>query len=142
MDQNTEERRKLELPDRRKHTYDSLVRRIDDHADHIEAQLQKWIKRGLIACSIIAIFCVLGLLGYGIVLHSIQGQRHAACDDQNRRHDQTLALFNQAAKNLIKLHPEQAADIRANVRTNVQIINALAPKRDCDEFAPQGGFFP
>lgn len=139
---STEERRRLELPDRRKETYRALAKRIDDHADHIENKLQKWIRRGLIAFSIIALACTLALIGYGASLHSVQGQRHDSCLNQNQRHDRTLALFRSAARDAIKKHPSQAADIRENIAANVSIINALAPKQDCDKVAPQGGFLP
>lgn len=140
---NTEERRKLELPDRRKETYAALEKRIDEHVDHIEAMLQKWIRRGLIAFSIIAIGCALGLLGYGYVLRQIQNQRHEVCQNQNNRNDQTLKLFRDAAADLIKKHPEQAVTVRESIDANVRIINALAPKQNCDKIAPRGGdFFP
>lgn len=140
---NTEERRKLELPDRRKQTYASLEKRIDDHVDHIEQTLQRWIKLGLIAFGIIALGCVLGLVGYGAVLREVQNQRHDACLNQNERHDNTVTLFRKAAADAIKKNPRQAQQIRQNINTNLRIINALAPKLDCDKVAPRGhDFFP
>lgn len=139
---NTEERRKLELPDRRKETYASLEQRVDAHADHIEKTLATWIRRGLIAFSIIALFSMLALVGYGIALNSVQDQRHEVCLNQNGRHDRTLALFRKAAADTIKKHPEQAKGIRENIGANIAIINALAPKQDCDKVAPQGGLLP
>src|SRR4051794_5044631 len=99
---DTEERRRLELPDRRKQTYASLEKRIDTHVAYLEAKLSKWIRRGLIAFSVIALACTLALIGYGAALHSVQGQRHEACENQNGRHDRTLGLFRQAAAELVK----------------------------------------
>jgi len=139
---NTEERRKLELPDRRKQTYASLEKRIDDHADHIEKMLQRWIRRGLVAMSVIALACTLALVGYGVAIHSIQNQRHDFCADQNDRHDKTIALFRKLAADTSKKHPEQASQIKENTQANIALISALAPKRNCDAFAPEGGFFP
>lgn len=139
---DTEERRRLELPDRRKQTYASLERRIDVHVDQLEKLLATWIRRGLIAFSIIAIACTLALIGYGAALHSVQAQRHGTCENQNHRHDRTLALFREAAAALVKKHPDQAAQVQESIGANVRIINALAPKQDCNKIAPQGGFLP
>ena len=136
------ERRRLELPDRRKHTYASLEKRIDDHADHIEGSLAKWIRRGLVAFTIISVGCILALIGYGIILREIQDQRHEACTAQNTRHDRTITLFQDAAAKLIREHPEQADQVRENIGTNLRIINALAPKQNCDQVAPERGILP
>jgi hypothetical protein len=51
-------------------------------------------------------------------------------------------LFRQAAAELVKKHPEQAATIRESISANVKIINALAPKQNCNKVAPRGGFLP
>lgn len=135
---NTEERRRLELPDRRKQTYASLEERIDQHVDHIEAQLQRWIRRGLVAFSIIALACVLGLVGYGVVLREIQNQRHSACQAQNDRHDRTVFLFHKESAAVVKKHPEQAQAIRESTAANLRIIDALTPKQNCNKLAPRG----
>lgn len=128
----------MDLPDRRKETYASLEKRIDEHVDHIEHQLQRWINRGLIAFSIIAVGCVLGLVGYGFVLREIQNQRHSACQGQNDRHDKTVALFQQETAKIIKKRPEQAKAVRESTAANLRIINALTPRQDCDKLAPRG----
>lgn len=138
----TEERRRLELPDRRKNTYEQLEERLDEHIDEIEGHLQKWIKRGLIAFSIIALCCILALIGFGFVLREVQGQRHDVCTAQNKRHDQTIRLFNVAEADAIKKHPEQKSQLDDSKAANLAIINALAPKQNCDKIAPEGRFFP
>ena len=140
--QNTEERRALQIPDRRKHTYDQLQAHLDECIDSIESYIHKWIRRGLISFSIIAAFCVIALVGFGYVLQEVQRQRHEVCQAQNGRHDQTVKLFKKAAVDAIKKHPDQAKDIRENIDTNLQIINALAPKQDCDRIAPERNLLP
>jgi autonomous glycyl radical cofactor GrcA len=139
---STEERRKLVLPDRRKNTYADLERRIDDHANHIEDRLSRWLRLGLVAFAIIGVVCTISLVGFGIVLREVQNQRHEACTNQNGRHDRTLTLFRAAASDAIKRDPERAPEIRRSINTNVAIINALAPKQNCDVIAPKGDFFP
>lgn len=133
-----EERRQLGLPDRRKQTYASLEKLIDDHAEYLDAKLSRWIKRGLAAFSVIAIGCVLGLLGYGFVLREIQNQRHEACQGQNDRHDHTVILFKTEAANLVKKHPEQASAVAESTAANLRIIDSLTPRQDCNKLAPRG----
>lgn len=133
-----EERRKLGLPDRRKQTYASLEKLIDDHAEYLDEKLSRWIRRGLIAFSIIAAFCVLGLIGYGVVLREIQNQRHEACKGQNERHDHTVNLFKAESAKLIKKHPEQANAVAESTAANLRIIDALTPRQNCDKLAPRG----
>lgn len=133
-----EERRKLGLPDRRKQTYASLEKLIDDHAEYLDAKLSRWIKLGLLAFSIIAMFCILGLVGYGVVLREIQNQRHEACQGQNVRHDRTVVLFKKEAADLVKKHPEQANAVAENTAANLRIIDSLTPKQDCNKLAPRG----
>lgn len=138
----TEERRHLELPDRRKHTYAELEQKIDDHADHLEERLGTFIRRILIAFAIIGITCTLALAGYGLVLRAIQNQRREACLAQNQRHDATLATLNKIIKDAVRDHPEQAKQLRSSVDANVKLINALAPRINCDKVAPERGFLP
>lgn len=138
----TEERRRLELPDRRKNTYEQLEDRLDQHIDEIEGHLQKWIRRGLIAFSIIGVTCTLAVGGYGIVLRAIQNQRREACLAQNQRHNATLAALNKIVIDAIRDNPDQAPEIRKSVKANVQLINALAPKVNCDKVAPERGILP
>jgi hypothetical protein len=137
-----EERRRLELPDRRKNTYKLLEQRLDEHFGYLQALLTKWIKRGLIAYAIVAVACALALLGYGIILKEIQHQRHQVCTNQNERHDRSLRLFEVAAAQLAREHPEQADQIRENREFNIRIINSLAPRQNCDKVAPERGLLP
>lgn len=138
----TDERRRLHIPDRRRNTYDQLETHLDDRLDQIERYIHAWVRGGLIAFGIIAIFCVLGLVGYGFLLREVQSQRHEVCTNQNTRHNRTIELFRAAAAKAIAQHPEQTKDIRGNIETNLRIINALAPKQNCDKVAPLGDLFP
>ena len=137
-----ENRRRLNLPDRRKNTYQQLEERLDEHIDKIEAYVHRWIKRGLIACAIIGTACVLGLAGFGYVLREVQRQRHEACLNQNRRHDATVKAFRNEAANFLKDHPEQRAAVLASRAANLRIINALAPQQNCDKVAPERNLLP
>jgi hypothetical protein len=138
----TEERRHLDLPDRRKYTYAQLEEKIDEHADYLEQRLSRFFKRCLIVFAIIGISCTLAIAGYGIVLRAVQTQRRDACLAQNQRHDATLAALNKIINDAIRDNPKQAKEIRQSIDANVRLINALAPKVNCDRVAPERGFLP
>lgn len=62
---------------------------------------------------------------------SIQASRLAACEDQNRRHDQTIMrLKREARQNEIEF-PNKAEHIRESVKQTKALIDALAPRHDC-----------
>lgn len=81
-----------------------------------------------------------GLLGVLLVigspiyaLHEINAQRadsiRTSCNDQNHRHDNTIhelhALVDQ-------LPPARRAQAKRNISSTILLIDALAPKQNCD----------
>ena len=63
----------------------------------------------------------------------IQSQRVAAvrmsCQDQNRRHDETIATLDKLIAQVPGSRRQRAKESR---NSTVLLINALAPKRDCE----------
>lgn len=131
----TEERRHLSLPDRRKTTYAELVKRVDDHAQHVEDRLRSFFLRALIAMAVIGITSAIGLFGFAYVLGQVKDTRQdfvqQNCSAQNKRHSDTINAFRAQAATLAKKHPEQATAIQESVSANLEIIDALAPVQDC-----------
>jgi hypothetical protein len=141
------ERRKLELPDRRQHTYESLEKKIELyhedlrkavawHITEIETRLVRFFARALGAFAIIGIISAVSLAGFGIVLREqkrtsedIQRQRREVlfetCTEQNRRHDQ-------AVEKVVKGVPTERR--RA---VSIAIINAGIPRADCEALTRQ-----
>lgn len=119
-------------PERRQ-GYEELAQRLDDHADHIAARFSKWFRAGLVAFSVMALSSFIALLGFAYALHEIQAQRREVCETQNNRHDAVIRQFAIEQRRLIKQQPDQAPRIRANTAANLRLINALAPKVDCDK---------
>lgn len=66
----------------------------------------------------------------------IQAQRKDLCADQNARHKRTIQTLNSILAEFVKKHPDQAKQVRDSVRSNVLLINALAPKRQCSTLQP------
>jgi hypothetical protein len=62
---------------------------------------------------------------------AIQTQRTDACNDQNARHKKTIQTLRAILADFVKKHPDQSQQVKDSVRSNVLLINALAPKRDC-----------
>lgn len=133
---DTPERRQTGIPDRRRGTLEALESHVDEHIEKIEHRLSKWLIRGLVAYAVIAVACVVALVGFGIALDQIQDTRKefvkANCEAQNKRHDQTISKFKEISQEAIKKHPEQAEQIKAAREPNTQIIDVLAPKQDCE----------
>lgn len=67
----------------------------------------------------------------------IQAQRHAACVDQNNRHDKTVASLGTIILEAEKGQSRQrVAQLNANQNQTLLLINDLAPKQDCSQVAP------
>lgn len=133
-----DERRRLELPDRRKNTYEALEKRLDEHIAKIEKRLAKWFRRGLIAYAIIGIAVTVALVGYGFVLDEIRNTREEFvrrdCEATNSRHDQaTNALIAGSDEDIEKAPtPEAKAEIRRRRDVTLALINTVTPVQDCD----------
>ena len=129
------ERRRLDIPDRREHTYADLEKRLDEHVTSIEKRLHSFFMKALFIFAIIGITSATALFGFTITLSQVKETRRAfvreTCVEQNKRHDKTIAKFRAAARAAIKRSPEFAKEIRAGIQDNVDIIDALAPKQDC-----------
>lgn len=112
------------MPDRRKNTYEQLEHRLDARLDKIETRLQRWFVRGMLAFAIIGVACTIAILGLGLTVRQ-------ACISQNNRHDDTIRLFRKAAGEGAVKHPELARQIQESTDTNLALIDALAPHKDC-----------
>lgn len=132
----SEERRHLELPDRRENTYASLEKRVEECFEELGDRISRWLTRGLIIVSIIGSACTVALVGFGILLGQLRDTRkdftRAVCESQNARHRDTISTFNTAKKDAIKKHPEQKQAINENVEANLKIIDALVPIQNCE----------
>jgi len=121
------------LPDRRKDTYEAHEARLDLHLKEVEDKLSKWLRLGLIAFTVIGLACTIAIAGFGIVLMEIQNQRFENCMAQNTRHDNTLRELENAQEEAIKKRPEIEDRIREGQEANEKIINAIAPKLNCEK---------
>lgn len=69
----------------------------------------------------------------------IQQQRYdatfTACTEQNQRHDKSVHRLHTIAKNYIKKYPAQAAQVKASIKQNISLIDALVPDRNCQVVA-------
>lgn len=138
-----EERRRLNLPDRRKNTYDQLEGHLDERLDKIEERVAKWLRRGLYAFAIVGITSTVALGGFGYVLRAVQIQRYELCVEQNAEHDNTESQLRAAAAiDEFAAKTEAAkAEIRRRRDVTIELIDALAPKRNCrDTVEVIGGF--
>lgn len=132
-------RRKLHIPDRRKHAYEELEKelntQLDQHTEDVENRLRRFFAKSLAAFAIIGVTAAVSLFGFAIVLKEFSNTRRDfildSCKAQNGRHDATIKKLRLAAEASAKRNPKFAKEIRASVEDNVQIIDALAPKQDC-----------
>lgn len=140
-EESTPERRSL--TDRRKEEYDALDKKIDQKFDVLTSRLSGFIAKALAGFVIIGITSTIALIGFALVLDhegnntdAIQQQRkdsiERSCNDQNKRHDDTINAFDTVADAAVKTNPSRAKEIRASVKANLLIINAVVPKQNCD----------
>lgn len=131
------ERRKMEIPDRRQHTYADLEKKLDKHVEVIETRLHGFFTKALAIFAIIGFTSAIALLGFSLTLSEIKKTRRlfvvTMCEAQNQRHDKSIARFRSASKRAIKRNPQFAKQIRESTSDNLSIIDALAPKQDCIE---------
>lgn len=124
------------LPDRRKHGYQELEERIDDQQRANEERIRHFFRRSIIAFGVIGLACTGALIGFGVLLHEIQTDRkdfiQKTCKSQNERHDNTIATLYKISKQAQKDFPKRAAEIRKSVSSNIVLIDALAPKQNCN----------
>lgn len=94
-------------------------------------------------CVYLAIPVILtGLVVYSIIqrgqlgglAHRIQASRVEAtlraCEEQNHRHNQTVAKLDML---IAKVPPDQRARAKASRDSTIALIDALVPVRDCDQ---------
>lgn len=116
-----------------------IDRRTSNSVEEFSLYLDK-LRRGVRLCWILIGFaCLLG--GVSIILsevynsaalHKIQQQRKDVCIDQNRRHDATIRQFYKEVALYLKQNPKDTVQVRASLKANLRIVNALVPTRDCD----------
>lgn len=133
------ERRKLDIPDRRQHTYEELAKKLDEHTTAVEKRLHRFFAKALAIFAIIGISSAVALFGFSIVLSEVKETRRefvrATCEAQNKRHDKTIAKFKQASKESIERNPQFADEIREGEKYNLEIIDALAPRQNCKKLS-------
>lgn len=140
-----EERRGLDLPDRRVNTYESLSNRLDYQVGKIAHRFQKRYRGMLIAFSIIGITSALALGGFGLVLKRLTAARvefvRNGCESTNERHDNTTKALRAAAAKDIENAKKNAAnsqstrsvkEIKNRRDVTLGLIDLLVPKEDCD----------
>lgn len=138
METDDDRRRRMALPDRRRHTYDALEKKLDHHLEIIEDRFERWFKRGLAAFVIIALCSTAALIGFGINLNQIKDNRErytrTECENTNKRNHDTSAQLTEAAQADIDKRHTQAGKDEVTRRRDVTLalIDALAPVRNCD----------
>lgn len=133
-----EEQRNLNLPDRRKHTYENLEKKLDKHLIFIENRFRRWLIGGLTAFSIIGITSAIALVGFGIILSELRETRElfvqSACETTNTNHEGAVTALRQGSDIDIANAPTEAAknEIRRRRDVTIALIDAIAPVEDCD----------
>lgn len=133
-----DERRQLDMPDRRKTPYDSISKKLDDHIAEIEERLRRFFTKALVAFAVLGITSAIGLFGFAFVLDEIQEQRYVSildtCNDTNARHDNVIAQIDTAVASVPEGRRRELAEERAEPFK--LIITAAVPKtEDCEAFA-------
>jgi hypothetical protein len=132
------ERRRMDLPDRRKNTYEDLEKKLDGHIDQIEEKFDRWFRRGLIIIALIGLCCAAALGGVYLVLGEVAETRRdftrSQCEAQNKHNRDTSAQLTALALQDEKERKTEEAkeEVRRRRDVTLALIDALAPEQDCD----------
>jgi len=159
-----EERRRLQIPDRRRNTYAALEAKVHEYFDEVESRLNRFFTKALFIFATISVSSAVALLGFGILLGdqkdtndklkdqvqtnrllgiAIQNQRanfiSTSCQDQNRRNREAKkALRLQAAIDEQNAPPEAKAEVRRRRDVTLELIDSLAPINNCRQQVREG----
>jgi hypothetical protein len=130
-----------ETPEQHERRTNAYVR---GRLDAIQRGYERWVAYTLRLLAIL-VFIQLGLGALSVYLvgqnnqraHDIQASRvdatRTTCLEQNNRHDHTIAtLYAEIEKLRPTLTPDERKNLKRNIAANVALIDALAPKADCD----------
>lgn len=82
---DVEERRRLNIPDRRKNTYATLEAKVDEYFDEVEARLSRFFAKALFIFVVIGLTSAIALAGFGILLseqRDTNNKLKAACTQE------------------------------------------------------------
>jgi hypothetical protein len=141
--------------DRRRHDekLTAVVADLEKTAERLEAGRKanrgaiSWLVRGFVILA-----AGNAIVGYAVIdvgkkastrnserIADIQAQRKdsilSSCRDQNGRHDNTIRKLDKGLAAATKAHPERAVQARESRSFTVTLIEALAPKQNCEQRA-------
>ena len=128
-----ENERRLQIPDRRKNTYDALEVHVDQEIGKIRDQFHHWFVRGLIAFAVIGVAVTVALAGFGYLLKKESDTNRRLCENQNIRHDNGTTVLMVGSNQDQENAPNEAAraEIRRRRDVSLGIIDMVAPKVNC-----------
>jgi uncharacterized protein HemX len=102
--------------------------------DDIAHQYELWSKRTLVILSVLVVFMILGGLVSGYLYWRIQQSRENACLAVNERHDNAIEKLNIILDAAVEKGTLPKANRQDVFDQNKLLVEALAPKRNCDNF--------
>lgn len=120
------------MSERRMHGDDLTGRR--GGYDKLKEELRQFFHRIWVVVILIGVVCTLGLSGFGYLLREQQQGALERCQNQNIRHDNAIsALIEGSNQDQLSAKTEAArVEIRRRRDVTVGLIDAIAPKTDCD----------
>jgi hypothetical protein len=103
--------------------------------EELKKELHHFFKRIWLIVIVIGLTSVVGLAGFGYLLRQERNEALARCENQNTRHDNAIyALI--AGSNEDQLNQKDSVadeEIRRRRDVTIGLIDALAPKTDCED---------
>lgn len=118
-------------------------RREGDAMNVSREEFLKWVNRSVWLARLFVASFLLTAGGFvwavksnGDRVDDIQTSRHEACRETNTRHDNAMAALDVLADQAVADEPEREAEIRQGTEQFRIFVQALVPKRDCNELVP------
>lgn len=136
-----------QLPDRRKHGYVELEKKLEEHKNEITYQLRGFFVKALVAFAVLGLSCAIALAGFGMVLrkqsditNEIQQQRFdtlvQSCRETNDRNKDVNAKIDGVISATPDVPPGKRKAVKRAAEPFRLVISAAVPLREnCQQYA-------
>ena len=120
------------MSERRKHGDDLTGRR--GGYKELKKELRHFFRQIWVIVILIGMVCALALGGFGCLISNQKEEALTRCQNQNIRHDNAItALIVGSNQDQLNAKTEEArVEIRRRRDVTIDLIDAIAPKTDCD----------
>ncbi len=134
-------RRRMDIPDRRKNTYESLEIKVHEYFEEVETRLNQFFIKALFIFATISITSAVALLGFGILLGDQRETNDKLKDQVQTNRLLSLAIQNQRRNFIFENCRDQNRrnrDAKKALPDQSLLIDTLIPIQNCRQAVKDG----